>query len=121
MIYQCVDRHDGNYVKLLSEIPHNKPIWATAYWINDDTSDRRLMCKPVFGEIDSFDYFHQYSKKHPHELTKTGVSIYARYFADTKEEAIRVYNELVHCRIEKLNRLILEADADIIDDQETEV
>ena len=103
MIY-CVNTY--NYNKIFDntthnvrEIPDGKDIWAFAY--KEDERALNLMCKPVKGRIKEDDYFYEY-KVNGKDLKKNGVSIYARFFADTYEEAIEGFNKLVRTRIESL-------------------
>lgn len=104
------------------KLPVNKPIWALAYSINDDTEHKRLICKPVQGEIREntntkrwcSHIFYPY-KKGTTEIRKSGsVDYYSRMYADTYEEAIEMFNELVQTRIDNLNRMAREAEKDMI-------
>ena len=79
-------------------ITHDKDIWAFAY--KEDERATNLMCKPVKGRIKDR-YFYEY-KSGCKNLRKNGVSIYARYFADTYDEAVRGFNALVQKRIDSL-------------------
>ena len=83
----------------LDESNFNKDIWAFAY--KEDERALNLMCKPVKGRIKEDDYFYEY-KVNGKDLKKNGVSIYARFFADTYEEAVEGFNKLVRTRIESL-------------------
>lgn len=104
MKYYGSDRHNA---------PVCKPIWGLAYDINDDTEHKRLICKPVLGEIVGHN-FYQY-KKGTTEKRKSGrVSYWARIYADTYEEAVDMYNELVQKRIDNLLRMIDLAESDMI-------
>lgn len=70
--------------------PCNAPIWGLAYDINNETEHRNYSCKPVLGEIRGRS-FHKY-KKGTTECQLAGVSIWARQYADTYEEAVELYN-----------------------------
>lgn len=54
---------------------------------------------PSFSVNDN--YFYEY-KANGKDLKKNGVTIYARFFADTYEEAVEGFNKLVKTRIESL-------------------
>ena len=107
--------------------PINTPIYGFSYDINDDTKNRRLICKPTLGEI--------VDENNPYNITIKGWALYnfipyksnnksfrksgivnmdSRMYADTKEEAIEMYNELVNKRIDKLQEMIEEAKGDLI-------
>lgn len=114
----------GAYYKNAERLPVNKPVWAIAYNINDDTERKRLSCKPTLGEIINADEsgrrfwtthcFVPY-KKGTTEKRKSGfVDFQARLYADTYEEAVEMYNELVQKRISKLEQMIEEAKKDLI-------
>lgn len=107
--------------------PINTPIYGFAYKVNDDTKNRRLICKPTLGEIiDKNNPYHitlkELSKYNfiPYKLNsksfkKSGiVDMYSRMYADTKEEAIEMYNKLIQNRIDKLQEMIEEAKGDLI-------
>lgn len=78
---------------------YNKDIWAFAY--KEDERVLNLMCKPVKGRIKEDKYFYEY-KANGKDLKKNGVTIYARFFADTYEEAVEGFNKLVRTRIKSL-------------------
>ena len=86
-------------VKNAEDIPTNKDIWAFAY--KEDERALNLMCKPVKGRIKEDKYFYEY-KVNGRDLKKNGVTIYARLFADTYEEAVDGFNKLVKIRIKSL-------------------
>lgn len=83
----------------VTEYPQDKDIWAFAY--KEDERALNLMCKPVKGRIKKDNYFYEY-KANGKDLKKNGVTIYARFFADTYEEAVEGFNKLVKTRIESL-------------------
>lgn len=96
----------------------NKDLYGFAYEINDDTKDCRLSCRPVLGTIiyegGKIYYFVPY-KKGTQELRKSGRVLFeSRMYADTYNEAVEMYNELVQKRIEKLKEMIQEAEKDKI-------
>lgn len=84
----------------------NKDYWAFAY--EEDERATNLMRKPVKGRIVyeyTRKYFYEY-KVNGKDLKKNGVSLYARYFADTYEEAVKGFNILVQKRINSLTKEI---------------
>lgn len=87
----------------VTEYPKDKDIWAFAY--KEDERALNLMCKPVKGIIKEDEYFYEY-KVNGKDLKKNGVTIYARFFADTYEEAVDGFNKLVRTRIESLKEEI---------------
>lgn len=106
----------------IKDLPLNKPIYGFAYKINDDTRDKRLSCLPILGEIRENNIpkkwstycFYQY-KKGTKAIRKSGAVDYnSRYYADTYSEAVEMYNELVQKRIDKLKKMIEEAENDKI-------
>lgn len=106
-MYYCVDLYhyyllfDGHTCNV-REVSSDKDIWAFAY--KEDERATNLMCKPVKGRIKD-EYFYEY-KVNGKDLKKNGVTLYARYFADTYEEAVKGFNALVNQRIESLRREI---------------
>lgn len=91
----------------IDEEHYNKDIWAFAY--KEDERATNLMCKPVKGKIitDGWcGYFYEY-KANGKDLKKNGVSLYARFFTDTYEEAIEGFNMLVNKRINSLQKEII--------------
>lgn len=108
----------------ISELPLNKPIWGFAYSINDDTEDKRLICLPVQGEIfeninRNYKIWSKYCfipyKKGTNTKRKSGVVDFnSRMYADTYEEAVEMFNELVQQRIDNLYQMAEKAKADMI-------
>lgn len=91
----------------LDEEHFNKDIWAFAY--KEDERATNLMCKPVKGRISDGYNFYEY-KANGKDLKKNGVSIYARFFTDTYEEAVKGFNMLVNKRIDYLQKEIIKLD-----------
>ena len=98
-VYEYSCRKIFDNVQKIDESHYNKDIWAFAY--KEDERALNLMCKPVKGRIKEDDYFYEY-KVNGKDLKKNGVSIYARSFTDTYEEAVEGFNKLVRTRIESL-------------------
>lgn len=79
-------------------------LWACAYEINNETLYPYLKQTPVEGMIAPGCQFAVFGKGGT--LRKSGrVSYYSRQYADTYEEAVELYNELVTKRREKLEQL----------------
>ena len=81
-------------------------IYAYAWKTHSSLVNMALNCKPVFGVLKYDKYgtltFYEYNKKG--KLVK-GISSGNRLFADTKEEAIKGYNDLIDEYLEKLDKL----------------
>lgn len=107
-------------VKLEDRFPVGRPVWAVAYRINDDTEDARLKCLPTRGEIvHTGGKYGKYQfvpyKNGTTEKRKSGeVEVRSRIYADTYEEAVEMYNELVQKRIDKLYQMIESSKSDLI-------
>lgn len=95
-----------------TEYPKDKDIWAFAY--KEDERALNLMCKPVKGKIKKDNRFYEY-KVNGEDLKKNGVTIYARFFSDTYEEAVEGFNILVKTRIESLKDKISELEDMLIE------
>ena len=104
-IYCCRDTFEN--LQNLDEEHFNKDIWAFAY--KEDERATNLMCKPVKGRISDDYNFYEY-KANGKDLKKNGVSIYARFFTDTYEEAVEGFNMLVNKRIDSLQKEIIKLD-----------
>ena len=81
-------------------------IYAYAWKTHSSLVNMALNCKPVFGVLKYDKYgtltFYEYNKKG--KLVK-GISSGNRLFADTKEEAIKAYNDLIDEYFEKLDKM----------------
>ena len=128
MKYYHETRTIGEYSLVLNydikDIPINTPIYGFAYEVNDDTDIKRLACKPVLGEVIENEgiscrlwckYVFIPYKVGTSEKRKSGyVNFDSRCYADTYEEAVEMYNELVQQRIDRLKSLIESAEDDKI-------
>ena len=117
-IYCC--RGTFENLQNIDEEHYNKDIWAFAY--KEDERATNLMCKPVKGRIvksgDSFPSYNFYEyKANNKDLKKNGVSLYARFFTDTYEEAVEGFNMLVNKRIDSLQKEIIKLDNMLIKDK----
>ena len=96
----------------IHQIPFDTPLWAIAYSINDDKNLARFSSKPTRGIIKQKSYnMHQFIpyKKNTTELRSSGEVHYeSRMYADTYDEAVTLFNELVDIRIAKLQKLLNE-------------
>lgn len=106
----------------ISELPIGKPVYGFAYDVNDDTLQNRLRCLPVLGEIDKrYPYYSDVYNFFPYkkgttERRNTGsVDVQSRMYADTYEEAVEMYNELVQKRIDNLYNMIKDTENDKIE------
>lgn len=102
----------------INDLPINKPIWAVAYEINNDTTHVRLKCLPTMGEIvldsnPTQSKFRAY-KKGSSEFKSGWVFYDSRWYADTFDEAVELYNELVQKRIDRLEELLNNAKMDVL-------
>ena len=104
-IYCC--RGTFENLQNIDEEHYNKDIYAFAY--KEDERATNLMCKPVKGRISDGYNFYEY-KANGKDLKKNGVSIYARFFTDTYEEAVEGFNMLVNKRIDSLKKEIIKLD-----------
>ena len=81
-------------------------IYAYAWKTHSSLVNMALNCKPVLGVLKYDKYgilsFYEYNKKG--KLVK-GLSSDKRLYADTKEEAIKGYNDLIDEYLEKLDKL----------------
>lgn len=102
--YQYRNPFDEEIINI-EDVSINKDFWAFAY--KEDERATNYMCKPIKGRIkgDSYKSFYEY-KANGKDLKKNGVTLYARYFADTYEEAVRGFNVLVQRRIDSLTEEI---------------
>ena len=81
----------------------------------------KYFSKPILGELRETNHsypdwavFFPYKKNG--EICKSkSVNLNARYYADTYEEAVEMYNELVQQRIDRLHKAIHEAEGDFIE------
>ena len=110
-IYYC--RGTFENLQNIDEEHYNKDIYAFAY--KEDERATNLMCKPIKGKIIKSDgsfpsyNFYEY-KTNGKDLKKNGVSLYARFFTDTYEEAVEGFNMLVNKRIDSLQKEIIKLD-----------
>lgn len=115
MIYK--ERKD---VEKLIESHKNKPIWACAYELQGNKNKNGLIQKPVQGEIyreDYSTYFAPY-KKSSKSLAKSKkvLANLSRYYADTYEECVELYNSLVNKAIMYFWQRMGECAKDMIED-----
>lgn len=91
----------------------NRPIWACAYDVDNDTGRSRLKQLPAKGIIQK-DGRHEtfYLLKKDGTPRANGVNASARCYADTYEECVEIYNDLVNERIKLLQNLLQETKED---------
>ena len=102
-----------------SDLPLNKPVWGFAYRIDNDTGEHILNYLPTLGEIckdEPFDvyFFVPYKKGINQRCNYSIAGLNSRMYADTYEEAVEMYNELIQQRINNLKRMIDEAEKEKI-------
>lgn len=112
-------------IRKLVESHKNKPIWACAYELQYGKNGNRLVQKPVQGEI--YDsgfrtYFAPY-RKGSKELAKSKevLAVWSRYYADTSEECVELYNSLIDDVIRYFWKRISECWKDRIPDPEIKI
>lgn len=98
----------------------NKPIWACAYELQNNKNKNGLIQKPVQGEIyeDGYrSYFAPY-KKDSKSLAKSKevLADLSRYYADTYEECVELYNSLVDEKIMYFLQRMRECAKDMVGD-----
>lgn len=93
----------------------NRPIWACAYDVDNDTGRSRLKQLPAKGIIQPGGWHETfYLLKKDGTPRSNGVNASARYYADTYEECVEIYNELVDRRIKLLQKMIEETKEDYL-------
>lgn len=105
--------------------PINTPIWAVAYSVDNNNERHILRCLPLQGVILKYDQlkyscsyrnrFCPYKKDKQGYVMSKSVEYQNRCYADTYEEAVELYNELVNKRINDLNQAIIQAQNDKIE------
>lgn len=113
---------------IYEHISHNKaealartqtPIWGCAYDIDNETLHVRLRKEPVKGIfVKNRNLQFAELKKDMTPRTSGHVHLHARCYADTQEECIELYNQLVQRRINELQQMIASASADFIKKEE---
>ena len=99
----------------------NKPIWACAYELQGNKNKNGLIQKPVQGEIYGEGYRSTYFapyKKSSKSLAKSKEVLagYSRYYADTYEECVELYNSLINEKIMYFWQRMRECAKDRIED-----
>lgn len=117
-----------------TELKPGTKIWACAYDFDKSKTSHSLIQKPVYGMIRGYGwryqdflnvteetsygtYFVPFKKNSKTELaTSKEVRIESRVYADTYEECVELYNELVKERVEWFLRRASEVERDYIHD-----
>lgn len=97
-----------------NELQDGQKIWACAYSLDGTKEGKRLKCEPVYGIVKityrsnnpiyrSGMFFRLKGNGEPYA---NGVNISSRRYADTKEEAIELYNKLIDQSIGILEELV---------------
>lgn len=117
MIYK-----ESKDIRKLIESHKNKPIWACAYELQGDKNKNALIQKPVQGEIYGGGYRTYFApyKKSSKSLAKSKevLAEYSRYYADTYEECVELYNSLVNEKIMYFWQRMRECAKDMVDGSE---
>lgn len=116
----CMIYRERKEVWKLIESHKNKPIWACAYELQNNKNKNGLIQKPVQGEIykDGYrTYFAPY-KKCSKSLAKSKevLAEYSRYYADTYEECVELYNSLINEKIMYFWQRMRECAKDMVGD-----
>lgn len=90
-----------------------KDLYGFAY--KEDDRNLKYFCEPTKGRIKD-SYFYEY-KRDGKTLKKNGVSIYARYFTDTYDDAVIGFNILVRRRLERLREEIKKLEGMLITEE----
>ena len=121
MIYwlanQWFKNEDGEYnlrnderIYIEDDFMEGEDVWAFAYL--EDERAKNLYCEPVLGQIKGR-MFYEY-KKRGTGLKSTCVSMWARNYAESYEQAIVGFNQLINERIEYLNNEVLKLEKMLI-------
>lgn len=98
----------------------NKPIWACAYELQNNKNKNGLIQKPVQGEIYGEGYRTYFApyKKGSKSLAKSKevLAEYSRYYADTYEECVELYNSLINKNIMYFWQRMRECAKDMVGD-----
>lgn len=91
--------------------PLDTELWACAYDTNNTEKSMATKREPVLGKLindgEYYGYATFYELKRNGQIKKTGkVASYSRYYADTFEECVELYNSLIDKQIEKLEQLM---------------
>lgn len=104
-------------------------VWACAYKFDNNKTTMGLIQKPIYGVIRGYGYdwggnaeegypafFAPLSKNSETKIVKSKVvSIHAREYADTYEECVELYNDLVKGRIDWFKQRAEETEKDLIE------
>lgn len=96
-----------------SKVKEGDVLWGCAYSIDSTKERMRLKCEPELGIIKKIGYRMQFVKlKKNGEPSAKAVCFSARHYADTKEECIMLYNNLIAGQVTFLERIIDEMNLD---------
>lgn len=100
-----------------SQAPTNTPLWGFAYDTNMSKETMATRRTPILGMIKEHNhryYFYEFKINGKDLKLSSRVNTWSRHYADTKEEAIVAYNELVNYHIQKAEKLIEQYSKDIL-------
>jgi len=98
------------------DVPRDTELWCCAYETNSKKEDFALKCLPCRCKVTKISWRESCYKlnKKGEIVNSSSVSIYSRVYADTYNEAVELYNELVQSRINWLNDLVVDVKEDFI-------
>jgi len=97
---------EEGWSRWINKPPINVEIWGCAYSTNNTEKTMALRKKPVKGIIKEDGRFYEF-KKDSKTLKESGVINYtSRYYADTKEECVEIYNSLIDKQVSFLRSLL---------------
>lgn len=95
-------------IRTWETVKHGDKVWACSYNYDRNRTEKRTVCKPVYGEIrkDGYcKYFVPY-KKDGTLRTSGKVHAYSRDYADSEKECVDLYNQKIQDRIDFLKKEI---------------
>lgn len=100
------------------EVQDGQKVWACAYELNHSKESNALKCEPVYGVITMSEKYRGcgwFTKlKANGESCKTIINFMSREYTDTREEAVKLYNELITKKISYMEELIDDMRRDMI-------
>ena len=104
------------YYNSSTKVPKDVPVWGCAYGTNKDKKSMATSKKPVLGIVKGkgwYCYFYEL-KKDGTLKESSRVNLISRYCADTYEESVEIYNELVMNKVQQLLDLAQEHKTNLI-------
>ena len=107
----------------INDLKDNQLVWACGYSTNSTEKSMAFRKKPILGIV-IFPYNSRKDKGEFYEVNKKGevktkcVNIRSRHYANTEEESIEIYNNLVLKQISILQTLVDNCRDDFISNEE---